>query len=269
MKNKIVSIGVSLLFSFTISAQAMMGNGNCVTKQIPVSSFNKIEFGEGIYGWNTSGRKKNLNQKSAWPIIRYTQASAALSTIEVTMDWDLFEYLDVSVTEEGCLIIRAGDKPIAPSCMMVKVSSEHLAGVYLHAGADFVTDSPVRSELLRIEAEKESYIRMNQTVSVNFCELLVGGNVNMMLEELNCTDIKLGLFGSARVQLKGKAEKGIFNAQGPAVVKADKFVIENLTVSAKQGSELYVNVTNTLSGRSESSKVRFKKGIQHLQWSEQ
>ncbi len=69
--------------------------------------------------------------------------------------------------------------------------------------------------------------------------------------------------------MKGKAEKGTFNAQGPAVVKADKFVIENLTVSAKQGSELYVNVTNTLSGRSEFSKVRFKKGIQHLQWSEQ
>ncbi|MCD7915422.1 MAG: DUF2807 domain-containing protein [Tannerellaceae bacterium] len=108
MRSKIFLPVIALFVCVTsfVSAKPIKGNGNVVTKQVSLSQYTAIEFGRGINHSNQSFTVLFVVSwnRSVTPVFNYSQQSGSAG-VEVTIDDNLFPYLDIEVSD-GLLHIQ-------------------------------------------------------------------------------------------------------------------------------------------------------------------
>lgn len=231
MKTKISLLLLCVLCAFScMSSDAIKGNGNIITKTIPVENFTELRLGSSI---ETKGNP--LSSKNA-PTFNYTQAPGS-SSLEVTMDENLFDKLSIE-QNSGRLTIRAKEGKIRPTQLIINGSSSDLKNVSVSGCMDFVAESPVNFEDVSFD---------------------VSGVGDVKLSALSSDKFRCGLSGVGKVYLTGQIKEGRFDVSGVGKVYAFDCPVEDLKCSVSGVGGMEVNATESLNANTSGvGSIKYK-----------
>lgn len=219
--------------------ERIKGDGNLVTRTFEVDRFEQIrvngsiEYNTGMMGWNPFSRKKKH-----FPVFNYMQTRGA-SSLQVTMDENLFPYLAVEV-EEGSLSIGANqnDLCIRPTGLVVNGSSPVLKKVYIRGSMNFVAESMLR--------EPELYIS-------------VSGMGDVRLDDVSCDTLTCEIAGMGKMYLAGKVPVATYQVRGMGTIRAFNCLSEKVDCEVSGIGTMELTVDRSLDARiSGIGKIRHK-----------
>lgn len=208
MKTKTLWLAALLMLCVTtvFANERIKGNGNIVTKTIPVDEFTTLRLAERIQGIKT-GLSFFKNTKKDLPIFHYTQSSGSPS-LEITMDENLFAYLEID-QKDGKLRIRGleEDADLYPTQLIIHGKSETLNSVLISGTMNFVSDTPLDIETLNIT---------------------LSGVGDIKIDELSCDALSVTVSGVGDIVLGGKVNTASYEVSGVGKIRAFDCVADNL-----------------------------------------
>lgn len=229
----------SLLASADDGRERVKGNGDLVTRTFQIDRFDQIdvdssiEYGSGFMGWNPFSRKKKR-----FPVFNYMQTVGA-STLQVTMDKNLFPYLAVEV-EEGCLslFVNKDNLSIRPTGLAVNGASPSLKKVSIRGFMNFVAESMLR--------EPDLYISIT-------------GMGDIRLEDVACDTLKCQVFGMGNMYLAGKVPVASYEVGGMGKVHAFNCLSDQVDCEVSGIGTMELTVDRSLDAEiSGIGKIRYK-----------
>ena len=144
MKTRIIYLCLLVIFSTTgcISKNArkgINGNKNIVTRTIQVDDFEEIHLGSNI----ESAKGINPFNKKNRAICNYIQTDGA-SSLEISMDENLFDLLDIENKDHKLIIKAKSGKKICPTHLVLNTSSKNLKEAGISGSIDFIADQPLQ-----------------------------------------------------------------------------------------------------------------------------
>jgi len=176
----VLAVSVSLMLSSgNLFAKDIKGDGNLITKSIPVSKFSKIEIEASVE-------------------VNYSQAPHQ-GNLEFTVDQNLLDYYDISARAEVLHIKLKeeykNDIRLKPTKSVITVSSETLKGIEIAGSTIFNFCTTFTSENLTIELAGSNKIFAKKfPVNMGSCSIETAG-----ANELNLT----GKIGKADLEISG------------------------------------------------------------------
>ena len=241
MKAKGLILAMCLLVAFSASAEKVRGNGNVITKEINVGSFETIDAG-GNVSFEKNGF--NLKQKKEYKFI-YSQRSGKES-LSVTMDENLFSYLEIRSTD-GKLTIRTKDRDkIIPTTLIIKGSSENLKKVSLSGSLDFIAETPIKSDELSISVSGAGDVLMAKQTDVESIKFTISGAGDVIASDLRCKRFEGKVSGAGDIEIKGKSDEAKFSVSGAGDIEAYDFIVKNVTASVSGVGDIEVYASETL-----------------------
>jgi len=261
MRSKVLLSVIAFLVCSTcfVSAKPIKGNGKIVTKQIPLSQYTEIEFGKGINHSNQSFTVLFFVpwNRSVTPVFNYTQQTGPAS-VEVTIDDNLFSYLDIEVSDGLLKVKTKNGQIIAPTKITVDGHSEKLESVKVSHGADFNIVSSLKGEKLEVHSSGGSDVNIQGPAQIDVCNFRLGGGGDLKADHLHCKEIIAIASGGSDIKLKGEADKANFQASGGSDIEAYDFIAKEVEFSASGGSDMNLHVTELLAGKaSGGSDIRY------------
>lgn len=242
MKTKLVWLvsllmGCASLCLASEKGEKIKGDGNIVTRSIPVEDFRVLLLGKQINPYRGTGWTKLFSKKNK-PAFHYMQTLGAASLL-ITMDKNLFEELEIE-QEKGTLRIGAKDKnaKLYPTCLVISGSSSRLEKVRVSGCMNFVSESLLQTPSLTIN--------------------IVGvGNVHM--DELACDTLSCTLRGVGNFYLTGKAAQASFDLSGVGHMYSFDCQVKDLECHLSGVGSMEVNATEHLHGHvSGVGKLKYK-----------
>ncbi|MDR1202048.1 MAG: DUF2807 domain-containing protein [Tannerellaceae bacterium] len=234
--------GLLLAGSFAfLHAEKIKGNGNVVTKEIPVSDFKSIAVGPGV---ECSSRffSKSTYQS---PVLNYTQTTGAFA-LSVTMDENLFSYLEIK-SGGGDLSIRTQRGiVINPSRLEINANAKELNKVTVSGCIDFVTANAFKSDRLEVGISGASDVKMIYPTQIDRFAIGISGAGDLIAEELVCKEVECNISGAGDIVLKGKADKARFTVSGAGDIKAYDFIVKELECRVSGSGDAKITATETL-----------------------
>ena len=248
--------------------QIIKGNGNLITKSMPISNFSKISVGVNVE-------------------INYSQAPN-IGILEFTIDNNLLEYYDI-YTEEDVLYIkrkvrdgkdrhRENSVILNPTKNLITVSSEQLEGITITGSSkvNFCTD--FTSNTLEISLTGSSRILANKhPVNIENCKISITGTASVQLTgKIHLADViitgsgrvmfegaiqqaNMVITGSGSAQLKGNIQQASMSIAGRGSVKALDCTIAQLEATIAGSGVIEAQVTDKLDANiAGRGKIRFK-----------
>lgn len=212
MRIRLLTLALLMVLPTALSLSAkerIKGNGNIATRTIPIDGFNELRLGSGIgYNYKVSGINVFKSKKKNSPKFFYTQSSGGGSELVITMDENLFAYLDIEQSG-GKLRIRAKeeDMELIATSMVMKAKSEGLVSVDVYGAIDFIAESSFTAGNLRLS---------------------VSGVGDMIFRNLSCNSIVCDISGVGSAYLTGTARKGDYHVSGVGKIFAFDCVAEDL-----------------------------------------
>lgn len=208
-----------------LKAEKIKGNGNVVTRTIQVDDFQTVKLGEQINKQSIGGI--NWTGKKQKPVFNYTQ-SAGAATLQITMDENLFPYLEIE-QKKGILTIGARDDDfkVFPTRMDIRGSSSRLEKIQVTGCMDFVSESLLQTNSLTIS---------------------ISGVGDAKIDELVCGILDCNLTGVGSLYLSGKADEAEFDVSGVGHVYAFDCVVKNLECDLSGVGSMEVNATEHIKG---------------------
>ncbi len=200
MKAKITGLICLIILSITSSfaADGVNGNGQIETRTFQVDDYNQLILGNRIEFEGNTGLGFFKKNKKRSPMFNYTQQQGR-TTLEITMDENLFEWLTVN-EKGGKLYIEAEeDVKIKPTGMIITGSSSGLTAVSIHGCMDFHNEGELIAENIRFT---------------------VDGVGDIVISGLSAQEITCDVSGVGNIYLAGKAEKGNYYVSGVGKVLA-------------------------------------------------
>ncbi|MDR1203414.1 MAG: DUF2807 domain-containing protein [Tannerellaceae bacterium] len=258
MKKRVFLFITGLLLwagSFTfLHAEKIKGNGSVITKEIQVSDFKSIAVGPGI---ECSSRFFNKNTYQS-PVLNYTQTTAT-SALSVTMDENLFSYLEIKSDGNELLIRTPKGIAINPSKLEIKASSKELKKVAVSGCIDFVTANSLKSDRLDITISGASDVKINHSAQIERFNVSISGAGDLIVEELVCKELESNISGAGDIVLKGKADKARFTVSGAGDIKAYDFIVKELECKVSGSGDAKIMATETLNATvSGAGDIRYK-----------
>lgn len=187
MKTRIIYLCLLVILSMTrcISTNArrgINGNKNIVTRTIQIDDFEEIHLGSNIEptkGINPFNKKNRA-------ICNYTQTDGA-SSLEITMDENLFDLLDIKNKDHKLVIKAKSSKKICPTQLVLNITSKNLNKVGISGSIDFIADQPL------------------QLTNTSFD---ISGVGDVKLANLSCETFKVAISGVGNIYLNGNIKKG-------------------------------------------------------------
>ncbi|MDR1403662.1 MAG: DUF2807 domain-containing protein [Tannerellaceae bacterium] len=252
------SMGLLLLTdSFTfLHAEKIRGNENIITKEIQVSNFKSIVVGPGV---ECSSRffnfKKNAYQS---PVLNYTQTKET-TALSVTMDENLFSYVEI-ISDENELSIRTRRGiAINPSRLEINASSKELKQVTVSGCIDFVTANSFKSDQLAIDISGASNVKLNHSAQIELFDIRISGAGDLLAEELVCKKLEINISGAGDIKIKGKADRANFTVSGAGDINAYDFIVEDLECKVSGSGDAKIMATETLNASvSGIGDIRYK-----------
>lgn len=221
MKKKITGLLVLACMSIvTIQAKDIKGNGEIVTRSFQVADYTELILGENIEFKKTAF----FSKKNRTPVFTYTQTTGT-ATLEITMDENLFTWLEL-IEENGKLRIKAPyNEKIIPSQLEIKGSSGTLTKVRVTGCMDFHNTGNLQVDNIRLE---------------------IDGVSDIYLKNLTALAIDCDLSGVGNIRLEGKAEKGKYNLSGVGKMLAFGFDVHELECDLSGVGSMEVNASGKL-----------------------
>lgn len=256
--NKIILVFIYLssMFSY-IHAQDVVeirGNGHVITKEITVSDYSEVKIGGNI----NSGNNSPLSSQKK-PEFNYSQAVGP-SSLQITTDENLFSHLDIRVSD-GCLIVNTkNNECLLASRLGVIGQSKTLENASISGTFQFVTQTELNIDKLKVEVDDDADMRCIKPVCVNSsCAIKVYGVGKISVDDLICKDIKAEVNDAGELNLKGEAQTGEYSATGVGKINAYDFKFENLDCKAKDNAHIQTHVTEMLKARAtDAGSIKYK-----------
>ncbi|MDR3142798.1 MAG: DUF2807 domain-containing protein [Tannerellaceae bacterium] len=247
--------GLLLAGSFTfLHAKKIKGNGNVITKEIPASDFNNIAIGPGVE-CNSRFFSKNTYQS---PVLNYTQTTGAFA-LSVTMDENLFPYLEIKSAGNELSVRTQKDVVISPSKLEVNASSKELKKVAVSGCIDFVMANAFKSDRLTVGISGASDVKINHSAQIEQFSVSISGAGDLIAEELACKELECNISGAGDIVLKGKADRARFAVSGAADVKAYDLIVKYLECKVSGSGDAKIMATETLDATvSGTGDIRYK-----------
>ena len=241
MKAKGLFLVLCLVVTFTATAANIKGNGNVITKEISVGDFETIESGGNISFENRGlNFKKNNRHK-----LNYSQQKGK-STLNITMDENLFAHLDIQ-SSNGKLSIKTKnrDKLIATE-FILQAKSENLQKVTLSGSMDFIAETPLKSDYLSISVSGAGDVIMDKRADIASVLFTISGAGDVKASNLHCTKFEAKISGAGDIDLKGKTDNARFVVSGAGDVSAYDFKAEDVFASVTGAGDIKVYAGKTL-----------------------
>ena len=209
MKTKGLLMIIFLIGMF-FSAQAadhVKGNGKLSTKKITIDDFNAIKF-DGVIDFN------------------YEQ-SESTPHIEITVDENLHPYVDIDIKDRVLTVGFKGAKVDHFTKFIVKTNSKWLKEVKASGNANFMANSPLTGDELKINANSNCLVQLKQKVEVGKLDLrpVVKGISKRRAESLAVCD---KLFLVSRISRDKSLVNPEISHQTPLIMVARKPDLEKV-----------------------------------------
>lgn len=212
-KSNLIFISFALLTGSLFTScyvRNINGDGNIVTKQIPISNYNELQ----IQGDNIE--------------LTYTQSDDA-PFLQIETDQNILDILETGVTDDE-LTIRPNDRHISikPTRFVIKTNSKGL-------------------EELKMAGEGEG--RLAGVLRNNNLDLRLAGSGIITADSLIVNDLECEIAGSGKMILTGKAENTKIKSAGSCEVKAFNLTTEKLDCKTAGSNDIEITVTRSISAK--------------------
>lgn len=222
-KSNLLLAAIAILLSFTqVSCYLMSvkGNGNVVTKEIPISDYKELI----VEGGNIE--------------LTYTQSEEA-PFLRIETDQNILDILEMRTVDDK-LKIRPMNRrtSIEPTRFVITTNSKNLTDLKMAGSGKGHIEGPLKSHDL---------------------ELSIAGSGTFIADSLDVYELECDMAGSGEMLLAGKAEKTKIKSAGSCYIKAFDLTTEwlNCKMAGSNNVDITVNqeITSKIAG---SGELRFK-----------
>lgn len=215
------------LFVTMQAAEHVKGNGKLTSKKITIDDYNAIKI-DGVIDFN------------------YEQSDAA-PYIEVTVDENLHEYVNINIEDRVLTVGFKGVKVDHYSKFIVKTNSKWLKEVKASGNANFVVNSPLTGDEIKINANSNCLIQLKNPVKMGKLDLNISGSANMVVAELQADKLECSINGSGTITLKkGNAKEGEYSITSSGEIMAFGVAVPELVCKMTGNGTMEVHPTNNL-----------------------
>ena len=232
---------LALCISFSSwAAEKVKGNGNLVTTKIAITDYNVLKL-DGLMDFT-------YEQSDEEPYL------------EITLDENLFEYLTAEVKDRTLSIALKDRQVESVTSFKVRSNSKWLKEIKATGNANFMVMSPLVGDEMTVKGGNNSLIQIEKPIQVGALRLDVGGNANIVVDDLTVDKLNCDMSGAGSIRLKnGKAATGEFTIASSSDIHAFGCEISDLNCKIAGSGTTEFHVTNnlkvTIIG---SGKVRYK-----------
>lgn len=241
MKTKGLFLAIGLLIACAMHAATIKGNRNIVTREISITDFDAISIGTNIRIEN-----KGINfKKKKYHQFNYRQQTGN-SKLSVTLDENLFAYLDIQSTDGKLRIESKNKERLVPTKCIIEGTSQELKKVQLSGSMDFIVESPLKCDELSVSVSGAGDIIMKQRADIRFASFKISGAGDIEISSLYCEEFKSKMSGAGDIEVQGKAKEAHFSVSGAGDVEAYDFEAENVYASVSGAGDIETFATKTL-----------------------
>lgn len=224
----LISIIMLLGLFFTVqAADHVKGNGTLTTKKIKIDDYNAIKI-DGVIDFN------------------YEQSNEA-PYIEVTVDENLHEYVNINIKNRELTVGFKGAKVDHYTKFIIKTNSKWLKEVKASGNANFMINSTLTGDEIKIKANSNCLIQLKKPVKAGKLELNVSGSANMVVNDLKADKLECSINGSGTINLKkGKAAVGEYGITSSGEIMAFGVEVPDLTCKMTGNGTMEVHPTDNL-----------------------
>lgn len=222
-KSNLLLISIAAVLSCTQISCNMMtvsGNGNVVTKEIPISDYQELV----VEGGNIE--------------LTYTQSEEA-PYLQIETDQNILDLLETAV-KDGELKIRPENRrtSINPTRFVIKTNSKELKD-------------------LKMAGSGEG--RIKGILNSNNLELGLAGSGILIADSLNTHNLECDMAGSCEMTLSGKTEKTKIKSAGSCNINAFNLTTEQLDCKMAGSNNVEITVNQEISAKiAGSGELRYK-----------
>jgi len=237
----LLSIIMLLGLLFTVqAADHVKGNGTLTTKKIKIDDYNAIKI-DGVIDFN-------YEQSNAEPYI------------EVTVDENLHEYVNINIKDRELSVGFKGAKVDHYTKFIVKTNSKWLKEVKAAGNANFMINSKLTGDELKIKANSNCLVQLKEKVEIGKLDLNVSGSANMVVNNLQADKLECSINGSGTINLKaGKAGEADYSITTDGEIMAFGVAVPevNCKITGKGSAQVHPteNLKATIVGK---GNIRYK-----------
>jgi hypothetical protein len=228
------------------------GDGNLVSRQIPVGDYREIQV-------------KGMSAAK----ISYTQSEAD-SKADVTVDENIFLMYEFTV-KNACLIIQPKKEHehdrFLPTQFEVTLGSRAMEKVQITGNHTFTMDTPLHGDALELSATGNGHILLNSDVSVGKLDMHITGNGTIRTPRLNAKTLSARITGSGQMNLGGRAETVSAQITGSGDVHAFELQADDLQGGITGSGSIEAHVNRLIQAHVTGSGSINYKGTPHIDFS--
>jgi len=208
----IAFMSLGCMADINLTAKTIKGNGNLITKEIPITDYDKIEIAGSI--------DLNYQQLEEQPYF------------QITVDENILEYLDIHV-ENRVLYIQpvktaAGNNryDLHSTKCVVNTNSKQLRGVDLSGSGNINLISDIQTDKLEFD---------------------LAGSAKVFSEKsITAKELKIDLAGSGTISLKGNVEKCEIDIAGSGKVISPELSVKHLKCDIAGSGAIEMDVSESI-----------------------
>jgi len=224
--------------------QIIKGDGNIVTKDIPISEYTKINTAGSIH-------------------INYSQSDEE-PFLQVTTDQNIYDIFEFIIENNNTLVIRPKKEyrrntHIRPTEFTVNTNSRELEKAEIAGNTTFNANSPLKAEQLQLTIAGSGKINLNGLVEANKLGTEIAGSATLNAYQINAQEFKGNIAGSGTLNLGGETGKATFEIAGSGDVRAFDLQIEDMKCEIAGSGDIEAYVNNSINvSVAGSGRVKYK-----------
>lgn len=252
MKTKWIILTVILLFCGIAVAFAatrtIKGNGKATKKTFSIEEYNQISVAGAMS-------------------FEYSQSTGA-PYLEITLDENLFEYLDVRVEGKTLKISPKTDKSqkyqspfnLKATTFKIVSNSKELKKLDIAGSGNFTVKSSLKGNNLELNTAGSGSMLFAQNLTLNKLKLNLAGSGNINITQLKAPEASCNIAGSGSISLAGTADEAAYNLSGSGKIEAYDFVAQTVSCNIAGSGSAEVHAEKKLNANIIGSGNVYYKG---------
>ncbi len=223
-----------------LGADRVKGNGTLETRKIKLSDFNEIKVDVVMD-------------------LTYEQSEEE-PYLEVTVDENLHPYVLAEVKDRTLSLGFTGAKVDHFTKYVVKTNSRWLKQARIGGNANFTVNTPLTGDETTVKAGGSSLVQLKGVITVGKLSLDVNGSANIVVDELQVSDLDCDITGSGTITMKkGSAKTGSYTIVNNGEIEAVGIAIPQLSCRITGSGVAQVHATDLLKATViGKGKIRYK-----------
>ncbi|MDR1879713.1 MAG: DUF2807 domain-containing protein [Tannerellaceae bacterium] len=226
----LLTLGLVIGLGSCSSFQTIKGDGNLVTEEIDINSYDAIELAGGTMK------------------VFYVQSEEAAG-LTVTVDRNILDKFRFE-TKNNRLRIRPEKEyqqaHFRPTEFTVRTNSNDLQKLGVAGNVNFLVNSPLITEKLEIEVSGSGEINLNDTVRLERLSLSLAGSGTLNAPAFYGGTFSAHIAGSGKINLGGVAQKSSFEIAGSGTVRAFDLQVEEAKCQIAGSGDMEISVSGKI-----------------------